>query len=170
MKLFIKAMSTVAACLILAGCSSGQGSLTTADNRVEGTETAEAYPSPSYDFSPVILASRESVGGLCANGVCDGVLVVLTTGEWTYSNPEGTEHGKITPAELEAVKKGIKTTEMDNAPDFTDTCPTAYDGTEYIYSWDNGQGMTITVSSCDKVILPSDPLVKALDAVPVPLG
>lgn len=112
---------------------------------------------------PTLLASRVGTGGLCPVDTCRDDLRVLSDGTWTWDGGTGrSADGELSDAELDALTDAISGTRLEDAPEFTDTCPIAFDGLEYTYLWVI-DGTEHRVSSCEVVVDPEEPLVAILD-------
>lgn len=102
---------------------------------------------------------------MCPVDTCRDDLRVLSDGTWTWDG--GTDRsaaGELSDAELDALTDAIAGTRLEDAPEFTDTCPIAYDGLEYTYLWVI-EGTEHRVSSCEVVVDPEEPLVAILDGL-----
>ncbi len=120
---------------------------------------------PVVSPAPVtFLASRAATGGMCAGGACDVTFSVSSDGTWTLTSSDATSAGTLSPSATAALVDATTATEIADAPPFTGTCPTAYDGNELVYAWRDAAGATQTVSACDRAIADDDPLVVALAA------
>jgi hypothetical protein len=111
------------------------------------------------------LASRSYVGGLCADGPCSSSFVVRGDGTWVATDTDViVDRGSVPTAILNDLATATATTALLSAPEFTGTCPTAFDGVEVTYAWTSPEGVTHELSACDRAVPPDDPLVVALDA------
>lgn len=109
------------------------------------------------------VASRTATGGRCVDGVCESTFAVASDGSWSLVSNAELRSGVLPAAVLAAIVGATASTTIPDAPPFTGTCPSAYDGSELIYAWRDTLGRTQTVSACDRAVPPSDPLVLALD-------
>lgn len=174
MRLPALALVTAAA---LAGCASlgGAGASDTSDAPdasapITASSTQPAsVPQSSTPDAPVssapatFLASRTMTGGMCPDAVCSSTFAVSSDGAWNLVSNTASHFGVLSPGTLAALTVAAADTSMLEAPKFTGTCPSAYDGSEIIYSWSDVAGTTQTVSACDKAVPDSDPLVVALE-------
>lgn len=115
-------------------------------------------PNPSGQ----ILAGRTQVGGLCSDGECRTELTVYGDGHWVIRDNGKEDRGDLSGQQVDLVRSGVDTTRLDAAPDFEGTCATASDGFEIIYTWVK-DSVPHEVSTCKRVVSPTDPLVMALE-------
>lgn len=144
---------------MLAACSSSSGAATTS------TPPASTSPSSAPVTAPAeatFLASRTETGGMCPDGGCLASFAVSSDGTWNLVSSTANRSGALPADVLAALTTAATTTSLLDAPAFTGTCPTAYDGSEVVYSWRDSGGATQTVSACDKAVPDTDPLVTAL--------
>jgi hypothetical protein len=109
-----------------------------------------------------LLASRTAQGGRCVNGLCEQRYRVHIDGRWDYVDNVRSSEGRLSVADLEALREAVETTRIPEAGPFTGLCPTAWDGSELVYGWDGGEGLH-EESTCTREIPPTDPLVEVLD-------
>ncbi len=125
---------------------------------------------PAAPPSPVLLAAREAMGGLCrVDAPCGHTLTVLTDGSWELQAFEGRKEGVLTPDRLARLVDAAADTGLAAAPAFTGTCPLAYDGEEVTYRWRDGDRIR-EVGSCEREVDPADPLAAVLDDLAADLG
>jgi hypothetical protein len=139
---------------VLAGCSPS------------GTGTSSSTLSAAPVTTPVtatFLASLTETGGMCPDGACLASFAVSSDGTWNLVSSTANRSGALPADVLAALTTAATTTSLLDAPAFTGTCPTAYDGSEMVYSWRDSSGATQTVSACDKAVPDTDPLVTALE-------
>nr|WP_300147440.1 hypothetical protein [Propionicimonas sp.] len=118
---------------------------------------------------PTQVASREAQGGLCVSGQeCRSLLTVRSDGTWVLEGAED-RTGTLEPDQLTRLQDAAARTTMAAALPFTGTCPTAWDGQEYTYTWTSGD-QRHTVASCDREVDPADPLVTAFEELVADLG
>lgn len=124
-----------------------------------------AAPQPSVTVSP--LVTIETRGGLCFDGECRSVVSIEGDGRLHQIAPRDAELGPIPPALVAALRAEIDRANwrlLLSRP-FRDTCPTAYDGQETIYTFTHTQGTAFErIGSCEVVIDPHDPLFVAVAA------
>lgn len=109
-------------------------------------------------------------GGMCADHACyssttiyrDGSVGYYRQGGYVVTGFEGI--GRLDRASVDRLESLIETTDIATlrTTKFTDICPTAYDGSETVYTFYRSKGTEI-ISSCEYVIDHSHPLIKALD-------
>lgn len=118
---------------------------------------------PAAPPSPVLLAARQTSGGLCrADAPCGDTLIVQTDGSWELVSFEVHRTGVLPADRLAALAEAVERTGLADAPAFTGTCPIAYDGQEVTYRW-RAAGGEAKVGSCEREVDPADPLVSMLD-------
>ncbi len=103
------------------------------------------------------IATRTMTGGLCAEGPCRDVVTVLGDGTWSRAGTSGAGHGRLSAADLTALRAALEATRLPAAPSASPPCPSAYDGPEWVYGI--GPAATTTVSSCDRDVT-GDPVVQ----------
>lgn len=143
-------------------------STTTPDATANPNATANASPTPGIMLvEPLVLVWWH--GGLCTYGECTGMLSIESSGEYftgRYNEAQTVPAGTLTEAEMAELRGLIAQTDFDalRATPFTETCPTAYDGQEVIYTI-NVDGIAQTLASCEVVIDHTHPLIAWLDAL-----
>lgn len=70
----------------------------------------------------------------------------------------------MSASELAGLAEAVSETTLATAPVSTEVCATASDGMELLVSWAGSDGLT-TVSSCERVVPVTDPLVVVLEAL-----
>lgn len=86
------------------------------------------------------LASRTMTGGMCPDAACSSTFAVSSDGAWNLVSNTASHFGVLSPGTLAALTVAAADTSMLEAPKFTGTCPSAYDGSEIIYSWSDVAG------------------------------
>jgi hypothetical protein len=127
---------------VLAGCQSAQA----------------ATPNPTDP-----LVSIHSEGGLCVYGGCSRDVVVLQNGTYTVKDGSGqATSGALDAAALTQLKQTIDTADFNaiKSKPFTDTCPIAYDGQEYTFTFYKAGGATEVLDSCKVALDMSSPMFK----------
>ena len=97
------------------------------------------------------LVSIHAEGGLCVYGGCSRDVTVLQNGTYTVKDGSGkTTSSALDDATLGQLKQAIDEADFDaiRAKPFTDTCPIAYDGQEYTFTFYKASGATEVVDSC----------------------
>lgn len=111
-----------------------------------------------------ILLKIETSGGLCPGNVtCSSRISIQSDGSWiTDSNTKG----KISLSKIEKLENLIDSTDFAAMKEkkFTDTCPTAYDGQESIYTFYTLSGEE-RISSCETEIDNNAPLFKEINII-----
>lgn len=124
-----------------------------------------AGPQPSVTVPP--LVTIETRGGLCFDGECRSVVSIEGDGRLHQIAPRNAELGRVPPALVGALRAEIDRANWPllRSRPFRDTCPTAYDGQETIYSFTHTQGTAFErIGSCEVVIDPHHPLFVAVAA------
>ncbi len=123
-----------------------------------------AAPSTSPVGDPdALLAGLVVQGGMCAGGPCRTAFTVLQDGGWRASRVTGERDGTgmLEGARLAELRSAVAGTALGDAPPFTGTCPTAYDGQELVVTWTEA-GRMRSASSCEVEFPAADPLPEAL--------
>jgi len=113
----------------------------------EAETTSEEKPAGS-----AFLMQIDATGGLCAYGPCNRSTVIYQDGFARIIDGGGTViEGLFDTATLEILVQSIYAADFDaiRSQPFTEECPTAYDGQEYIFTFYNIDGAQETVSSCE---------------------
>jgi hypothetical protein len=121
---------------------------------------------PTLSPQPVALLSVEMRGGMCPNGACESLITIDTDGAVRQVRPTALVLGYVGPDLLEALRVEIDQTNfplIESRP-FTDTCPTAYDGQETIYTFHLPTGRE-EIATCKVAIDPNHPLFAAVTAI-----
>jgi hypothetical protein len=115
--------------------------------------------------SPVSLLSVETRGGMCPNGPCGSLITIDTDGSIHQLKPTDLVLGQVPPQLFETLRIEIDRADfpMIESRLFTDTCPTAYDGQETIYTFHLPTGGE-EIASCKVAIDPNHPLFLAVAA------
>ncbi len=103
------------------------------------------------------IATRTMTVGLCPEGPCRDVVTVLGNGTWSRAGTSGTDQGRLSAADLAALRAALDATRLPAAPSASPPCPSAYDGPEWVYGI--GSAATTTVSSCERDVT-GDPVVR----------
>lgn len=109
------------------------------------------------------LVSIHGEGGLCVYGGCSRDIIVLQNGTYTVKNgPNDQTSGALDAAALAQLKQAIDTADFNaiRSKPFTDTCPIAYDGQQYTYTFYKTGGGTEVLDSCKYALDMSSPLFK----------
>lgn len=125
---------------------------------------------PAAPPAPVLLAARETSGGLCqVDAPCGDTLTIKTDGSWELVSFEGKSTGVLPADQLSELADAVGRTRLADAPEFTGACPIAYDGQEFTYRW-RAEDRVLKVASCEREVDPADPLVSVLDELAVDLA
>jgi hypothetical protein len=114
---------------------------------------------------PVAVIVTE--GGLCQYGPCRAEFKVNTDGTYvSWQGPEIKAKGRLDQQEFDSLKALIAGTDFNPLQKdvFTGTCPSAYDGPKYHYSFYLGLKVE-ELDSCQQRINYSLPLFKALETI-----
>jgi hypothetical protein len=124
-------------------------------------------PTPAAPALPTALLKITTTGGLCPYGLCQTEFEMETDGH--YVAREGgavVAEGVVEAAPLAAFNAAVQTADFAalKAQPFTDTCPSAYDGSEVIYTFYTAAGPEV-ISACAYVVDPQHPLFAAANAL-----
>lgn len=152
-------LALLLATMLIAACSSassgGSGSPT--------APTSSKTPStpPVSDASVTI----ETVGGHCLEGACGGTVTISADGTVKQTAPRPADLGTLSEPALEALMTEIEQANFDaiKSHPFTDTCPIAFDGQQFIYTFTVGSQVE-KIDSCEVVVDPANPLFVAVEA------
>lgn len=140
-----------------------------------GPSDVPASPTPSGTAAPSVVAvdtpsvfplvSVEYRGGECPSGTCDRLLNIEADGRIHEVIPKDRVLGTAPPEVIEALRTEVEQADYQTirSRPFTDTCPTAYDGQEAIYTFHITTGDR-EIASCDVAIDPSEPVFVAVEA------
>jgi hypothetical protein len=152
------------ALLAVAACAAPARSVTT------NGSPAIVSPAPSAgtaiaDADPVLtLVTR---GGRCVYGLCESRLVVHRDGAYTLVvGKDAPRAGHVSRASVDALATAVATADFGRirSVKFTGTCPTAYDGSELVYTFHTAPGAP-EIASCTVAIDAHSPLFEATEAV-----
>lgn len=102
---------------------------------------------------------------MCPNGPCGSLITIGSDGSVHQIRPTPQDLGTIPKAELDALTLEIARADfplIESRP-FTDTCPTAYDGQETIYTFHLPAGNE-EIATCKVAIDANHPLFLAVGA------
>ena len=121
-------------------------------------------PNPS-EGAEGVLVSVETQGGHCLAGACGGVIAFDADGRAHQVAPEPKELGTVPADVMDALVVEIEQADFDaiKSQPFTDTCPIAFDGQQFIYTFTIASGSE-RIDSCEVVVDPANPLFVAIDA------
>jgi hypothetical protein len=118
-----------------------------------------ASTAPKIGAHDTILTIRTQ-GGMCVNGACWSEKYINADGSFTATDGTGAQtHGTLDAAKVAELAQQIAATDFAQlkAQPFTGTCPIAYDGQEYIYTFSTLSGPQ-TIASCAVAIDENSPL------------
>ena len=115
-------------------------------------------------------------GGMCPAGACENTILVERDGLVHLAAKPPNQLGVVPAEELSALEQQISTVDYDElrSHPFTGTCPTAFDGQEFVYEFNAPAGIE-RIESCQTAVDYSSPLFSAVAAaigtfVALPLG
>ena len=131
--------------------------------------TPVASPAPDSTAEPKIgaddtLLSIRAEGGMCVDGGCWSEKQIKVDGSFTAADNTGAEKtGTLDAARVAELTQQIAATDFEQlkAQPFTGTCPLAFDGQEYIYTFQTVSGPE-TIASCKVAIDESSPLFQTV--------
>jgi hypothetical protein len=121
-------------------------------------------PNPSEAVDGVSV-TVEAIGGHCIQGACDSTITIEPDGRAHQTKPEAKELGTVPREIMQALVVEVEQADFEaiKSRPFTDTCPIAFDGQQFIYTF-----WIVThseqIDSCQVVVDPADPLFVAVDA------
>jgi hypothetical protein len=122
-------------------------------------------PGPNSSEEPKIgvkdpLLTIRAEGGMCVDGPCWSEKQINADGSYTATDNTGAQsNGTLNAAQIAELTQQIAAADFDaiKAQPFTGTCPIAYDGQEYIYTFHTLSGPQ-TIASCTVGIDENSPL------------
>lgn len=142
----------ITASLFLGGCAAASTPTAAPTDPPQPTETPvpTAVPSPTADpNSPLVSIHAE--GGMCVYGGCSRDTVILNSGSYTIKDGSGqNSSGTLSADALAQLKSAIDGADWKaiNAKPFTGTCPIAFDGQEFTFTFHKADGSTEVLDSC----------------------
>jgi hypothetical protein len=130
----------------------------------DGPSASPDEPNPSEAVDGIWVAV-ETLGGHCLEGACGGHIVIEVDGRAHQVEPEPKELGTVPLEIMQALVVEVQQADFEaiKSQPFTDTCPIAFDGQQFIYTF-----WIVTYSeridSCEVVVDPANPLFIAVDA------
>ena len=106
---------------------------------------------PATELEEGVLVVIEIVGGLCQYGGCWQHIEIRRQGEWLHRRGDGLETtGTVDEAIAQALASTIAGTDFAKLREnvFSDTCPSAYDGPQFIYAFAGAAGVEV-IDSCE---------------------
>ena len=110
-----------------------------------------------------VLLKVENKGGRCSYGACYSQIFINNNGSYLYNEGNGNElKGTFSKNEIDELGKLIKEANFNfiKSKKFTGLCPTAYDGSELIYTF---YPQSEIISSCEFEIDENSPLFKLIE-------
>ncbi len=131
------------------------------------TQIPAATSTPKPTETPAVnptdpLMSIHAEGGLCVYGGCSRDTVILQNGTIIVNDGSGTATTQTLSAEaLAQLKQAIDTADFAaiQSKQFTGTCPIAYDGQEYTFTFYQA-GVKYVLDSCKVALDMSSPMFK----------
>ena len=131
-----------------------------------------ATPSPDSSAEPKIgahdtLLTIRTEGGMCVNGGCWSEKQIKADGSFTAADNTGAQTtGTLGAATVAELTQQIAATDFEQlkAKPFTGTCPVAFDGQEYIYTFQTAGGPQ-TLASCTVEIDENSPLFQTITSL-----
>ena len=107
----------------------------------------------------------ETTGGLCVQGACGSIISIEPDGRVHQVKPEPKELGSVPQEIMRALVVEVEQADFDaiKSRPFTDTCPIAFDGQQFVYTF-TIVSRTEQIDSCQVVVDPADPLFVAVEA------
>lgn len=143
--------------LTLAAC--GVAAQPTAQTDTTPVASPAGSPAPKIGANAPILTIRTR-GGMCVNGECWSEKQINVDGSFTAADSTGAKtQGSLDAARVAELTQQIAATDFDQlkAQPFTGTCPIAYDGQEYVYTFQTMSGQQV-IESCAVGIDENSPL------------
>lgn len=127
-------------------------------NNVENVETASEEAE---------LLTIQAEGGLCVYGQCGSKITVQNDGTYVYQVGQNEPvSGTVNASDLSTLKQLIVAAnfaEIKSVP-FTDTCPIAYDGSKFVYTFNTTNGAQ-TIDSCETKVDVATPLFSHIEKI-----
>jgi hypothetical protein len=108
----------------------------------------------------------KATGGLCPYGPCFRNITIKGNGEYVDENGPDKKSGKLSVGQISKLTDMIDDADFKSirSEEFAGTCPTAYDGSRFVYMFQTGDGLE-TVDSCVTQIDPELPLFKEIGSI-----
>lgn len=137
--------------------------LTLAACGVAALPAADSSAKPKIGAHQTLLTIR-SEGGMCVNGGCWSEQQIKADGSFTATDNTGAQtSGTLDAAAVAELTQQIAATDFEKikAQPFTGTCPLAFDGQEYTYTFQTLSGPQ-TIASCKVGIDEASPLFQTI--------
>jgi hypothetical protein len=132
----------------------------------------QAAPNTTFLAPTGYLMKIEYQGGLCVYGGCYSYTLIYRNGTVLRSDrPDVVTRGQLDAESLQTLIDVIDTADYAalRAVKFTDICPTAYDGSETVYTFYH-KGDAEVISDCEYVIDYSQPLFSTINTLLPKIG
>lgn len=122
----------------------------------------EPTPSEAVDGVSVTV---ETIGGHCVQGACDSTITIEPDGRAHQLKPVAKELGTVPLEIMQALVVEVQQADFDaiKSQPFTDTCPIAFDGQQFVYTF-SIVSRSERIDSCEVVVDPENPLFVAVNA------
>jgi hypothetical protein len=129
-----------------------------------GPAGSPGEPTPSEVVDGVSV-TVETIGGHCIQGACDSTITIEPDGRAHQVKPEPKELGTVPLEIMQALVVEVQQADFDaiRSQPFTDTCPIAFDGQQFVYTFSIASHSE-QIDSCQVVVDPENPLFVAVDA------
>lgn len=123
----------------------------------------EVPQGPGQSAGPLVTV--ETRGGLCGDGPCGVTTAIERDGRVHVVAPRAADLGILPDGLRVALAQAVGSADFNRLASrrFAGDCPTAFDGTEIIYTFATPNG-PVRLGSCDVLIDPTDPLFRAVDS------
>ena len=149
--------------LLVAACGSGSTPASASlPPSSEAPPPTAAPPSVAVDGP---LLTVETVGGHCIQGSCDSTISIDANGQARQLKPEQKDLGTVPADIVDALVVEIDQADFEaiKSQPFTDTCPIAFDGQQFFYTF-NVDGGSERIDSCAVAVDQESPLFVAVNA------
>ena len=162
-RIMIRFALTLLTLLTLAACGGA------AQPAAQAVATPVASLAPDTPANPKIgehdtLLTIRAEGGMCVNGGCWSEKQIKADGSFTAADSTGAQTtGTLDAGKVAELTQQIATTDFEQvkAQPFAGTCPIAFDGQEYTYTFQTLSGPQ-TIASCTVAIDENSPLFQTI--------
>ena len=111
------------------------------------------------------MVTIDTIGGHCVQGTCDNTIAIEPDGRAHQTKPEAKELGTVPSELMQALAVEVEQADFEaiKSQPFTDTCPIAFDGQQFVYTFAIAGGSE-KIDSCQVVVDPENPLFVAVNA------
>jgi len=129
-----------------------------------GPAASPDEPTPS-EAATGALVTIDAIGGHCVQGACDNTITIEPDGRAHQTKPEAKELGTVPSELMQALTVEVEQADFEaiKSQPFTDTCPIAFDGQQFVYTFAAAGGAE-KIDSCQVVVDPANPLFVAVNA------